>query len=181
MQNKAWVLVVVSLLGLAGEGRADAPRPPWVPRPVRPPIHLLQPPSTSVVVEVSDHTAGTRLQIPRKLLATLQAAAPGVGRETRWALTGLRFWALALALGAGLGFCGIRILRTRGPAAAAGLGLLLGAVLLAWPEPAAAIQPPPQPPNFGISGQVIVEVVESGDAIKLVLDKTRSWPIRFEP
>jgi hypothetical protein len=180
MRSMLCVLVVVWLLGLTVESRADV-APPWIRRSPRPPMHLLRPRTTPVVIEVSDHTAGTRLQIPRKLLATLQAAAPGAGRDTRWALAGVPFWALALTLGAGPGFCVIRVLRSRGPAAAVGLGLLLAAALLAWPEPASAIQPPPQPPSFGLSGQVTVEVVESGDAIKLVLDRKQSWPMRNEP
>jgi hypothetical protein len=90
-------------------------------------------------------------------------------------------WPVALTLGLVLAGCALRLARGRRPFALVGAGLLLAAVALNTQVSVSAHQPLPRIPDFEMSGQVVVEIVPEGDAIKLLLDKKHTWPTRYLP
>jgi hypothetical protein len=167
---------------IAAEARADVAGPFRPPRPQEFRGDQLpaapKPQVARVVIEASDRVPETRLQIPRKLLATLQADAQASGG---WGLRAVPLWPVALTLGLVLAGCALRLARGRRPFAFVGVGLLLVALALSTQESVSAHQPLPPIPNFKISGQIVVEIVPDGDAIKLLLDKKHTWPTRYVP
>ncbi|HYT90406.1 MAG TPA: hypothetical protein VEL76_17000 [Gemmataceae bacterium] len=181
MRRVVFALAVVVLPDLlAGAARADVPRPPWVPRPNPYAQRLPQPPVTRLVIETDGRAKETRLLIPRQLLPQLKTAALGGRNGDRQATAGLGFWAMALTLGVALACCGLRLVWPRRAFAAAGLTLVLAAVVLAGGEQAFARPCPAPIPDFTATGQVVVTVVEEGNAVRLVLAKNPTWPTRYE-
>jgi hypothetical protein len=182
MRRTLFALALVLLPHLmAGAARADVAPFPWM-RPQRPWERFAppSPPAVQLTVEVDARAKATRLLIPRKLLPTLRTASLGNERRERQAWGGIPVWATALTLSLAVGCCGLSLSRPRRICAAA-VPLLLAALLLMGREEAFAKQPLPPLPNFALTGQVVVEVVEEGSAVRLILDKNHTWPTRFGP
>src|SRR6267378_6205657 len=143
--------------------------------------------STAVLltVEVEDYTSDSRLQIPRKLIGAMRAAAEAEGgKEDRAVAGGSRLHtiiagvALSLALAlSGLWFVRHRV-RFRGQRFTVLLTatslLVVGGALWAdvagpgWrPRRDRFLGPPALPPA---SGRVVVEIVDKGDTVKLIVN-----------
>jgi hypothetical protein len=122
------------------------------------------------VVEVSEKVRETRLLIPRKLFSAWQADRPQASAAAP------PLWVAGVALGLSAAFGGLWLVR-RGRTLAAGMAVALvavGATLsLSGPVRAKARAQLPPVPNFTIADQVVVEVVEQGDSVRLILPKNR--------
>ena len=182
MRRGCCAAALALLAGLiASEARADLPGPFWMPRPQRPMRHFPATPKPQVAriaIEGSDQVGETRLQIPRKLLGTLQGNSQTWGS---WSLPNVPVWPVAITLGLVLGTCALRLARGRRRFAFVGVGLLLVSVALCDSVRVSANAPPPiglLSRSMKVSGQVIVEIVEEGDSVKLILDKKHTWSKR---
>jgi hypothetical protein len=175
----ALVVVLLSALVVSAVG-ANPVVPPGMPGTQRQRWEpVSQPPVARMVIEADAHAKATRVQVPRNLLPALKTAALGQ-KAADQAQSRFAFWVMALTLGVALTCCGLRLARPRRKYAAAGLALVLGAVLLVDQEQVVARQPLPPIPDFTVTGQVVVEVVDKGDAVRLILAKNQTWPTRYE-
>jgi hypothetical protein len=185
MRQIAFALALVALPHLtAGAARADAgffpfgigrPQRPWGPG--APPQ---SPPVVRLTVEVDPGAKATRLLIPRNLLPALKTAALSVGHGDAEARAGFPLWAVIVSLSLAVVCCCLRLTWPRRICAAA-CPLLVMMLLLTGREAALAKQPLPPLPNFALTGQVVVEVVEEGSAVRLILDKAHAWPAHYGP
>jgi hypothetical protein len=181
-------LPVLFLLGAltAAHGNEAAPQRPRRPEGERKEVLPRGARRVSLTVEVDDRVKEARLQIPANLLPP--AAPPARGADAGpWHLpTVVAGLALTLSLASG----GLWLLRrgtTRRVAAGAlllGLFALGGAALFAnAPILNVFERPPPKPPapqapptlllpaDVRLSPNIVVEVVEKGDGIKLIVNK----------
>ena len=169
-------------LFLAGLAQADLPGPRPRPRPA--PVQPLPPepkvPTYPLVLEVRADVAEAKLEIPRKMLGMLkgelqleEANPPAIAGTPR-----LHTIIAGSALALGLSFGGLWLVR-RGQVSGRTLGLVAGATLFlgigaavwadrapARPRPAPQINAPPRSPRMN---NVVIEVVDKGDAVKLVI------------
>lgn len=175
---KRWTYCAAALMlwGLAADAHANGPRPP-LPPPVNP--MLLGARNAELVVEVDENARDARLQIPMKLLAApprpVKLGADGGRIPTL--VAGL---ALTCAFVSG-GFWLVRRGRSRTLAAVLTLTLLAAGTTavvadIAVPKP---VKPPvlnpttpvALPADIKLSGKVVLEVVQFGDKIKLIVPK----------
>jgi len=179
---KTWLCAVaVVLLASATVVRADIPGPG--PRP-KPPVPAPQPvadKSVPLVIEVVDgKPAPAKLVIPKKLAGTMKAAidansdsavAENAPSRLPTVLAGV-FLMLSLA------FTGLWVVRSRGifggklaAGVLVGLGLLVAGTAIAWANKA----PPPLPPEKAANNhdRVIIEIVDQGETVKLILHKSQ--------
>jgi hypothetical protein len=181
-------LPVLFLLGAltAAHGNEAAPqRPPRLPAGERKEVLPRGAARVSLTVEVDDRVKEARLQIPANLLPAA-GAAPARGADAGpWHLpTVVAGVALTLALASG----GLWLLR-RGTARRVAAGaLLLGLFAMGGAALFADIPPgrgrpkrPPAPPgplptlllpaDVRLAPEIVVEVVEKGDGVKLIVNK----------
>jgi hypothetical protein len=180
MRRIAFALALLALPHLTADAaRADAaPFPFGIGRPQRPwgPGAPPSPPVVRLIVEVDAGAKATRLLIPRNLLPALKTAALSAGHgeaEVRFPL-----WAVIVSLSLAAVCCCLRLTWPRRICAAA-CPLLVLVVLFACREEALAKQPQPPLPNFALTGEVGVEVVDEGNSVRLILDKAHTWPTRY--
>ena len=162
------LLAAVLVLGFAVvEARANPIAPP--PKPPAPPVGVGVR-GAELIVEIDEAAKGPRLQIPVKLLNAQQRKDAGAGRLPTM-IAGL---ALTCAFVSG-GFWLVR----RGRARMLG-GLLVGLSMLAVTGSAvmtASEAPPPRttpvklPADLEFQGKIVLEIVPTGDKIKLVVPK----------
>jgi hypothetical protein len=183
-------LPVLFLLGAmaAAHGNEAAPPRERVPPRERKEVLPRGARRVSLTVEVDDRVKEMRLQIPANLLPPAAPAAPARGAGPLHLPTVVAGVALTLSLASG----GLWLLRRgtarRAAAAALLLGLftLGGAALFAnapilnntFARPLPNFQAPPGPlPNLllpadvRLSPNIVVEVVEKGDGVKLIVNK----------
>ena len=179
---KTWLCAVaVVLLASPAVVRADIPGPG--PRP-RPPVPAPQPAadkSVPMVIEVVDgKPAPAKLVIPKKFAGTMKAAidansdsavAENAPSRLPTVLAGV-FLMLSLA------FTGLWVVRSRGifggklvAGVLVGLGLLAAGTAAAWANRAPPRLPPE--PVADNSSRVIIEIVDQGETVKLILHKSQ--------
>jgi len=143
----------------------------------------IQNPNNAVpfVVEVDEKAKEARLQIPRKLLPNQRAALDNEEQDPRTGsgVSRLHTIVAGIALALALTLGGLWMVRQGGHFKGHGLALVLGALAflslggVVWANAAVPRDIPPAPEKVvlpeGVKGQVVVEVVEKGDAIKLIL------------
>jgi hypothetical protein len=132
------------------------------------------------VILTDDKVTETRLEVPKNLLASLRADAGVPNGDSRWAgLSSLQLVVAGLALTAALTLGGLWLVRSRNRPAGRTLIVLLavvtllGAAGIVW----ANVAPPPPPPKpvlpdgLLLSEKVTVDVVEKGDAVRLIVPR----------
>lgn len=169
---------------LVGSIQADGPLP-WFLRG-DPRARLLYeprvPPPVPAHIETCADGPQARLIIPRKLLDNVRPAwasiqAPG-DNASAWSK-------IVLPLGAGLALglvlIAFAMIKSRRLVTAAGLALILIATFaLSQKSRAHPIMPPPHPAIlFKMTGQVMVEVVEEGDAVRLIFNKNQGITTQY--
>jgi hypothetical protein len=175
-------LPVLFLLGaLTAHGNEAAPPRERVPPRGRKEVLPRGARRVSLTVEVDDRVKEMRLQIPANLLPPAAPAAPARGAGAWHLPTVVAGVALTLSLATG----GLWLLRRgttrRAAAGALLLGLFaLGGALLAdvpvrpRPRPPAPPGPLPTlllPADVKLSPNIVLEVVEKGDGVKLIVNK----------
>jgi hypothetical protein len=172
VRTATWFLAALLLLGGAA-ARADLIRPPKPdknpPKPVVP-----------VVILTDDKVTETHVEIPKSLLASLRAdAGEPDGDSRRAGLAPLQMIVAGLALTVAISLGGLWLVRYRNrPGGRTLVALLvvvtvLGAAGLVW----ANVAPPPPPPKPALpdgillSEKVTVDVVEKGDAVRLIVPR----------
>ncbi len=174
----AALLACVSLAGLTFGDVPPNPRPrPPVPAPPLPPEPKV--PTYPLVIEVSPNVAEAKLVIPRKMLGDLRGELPAdqANPITVAGRSRLHTVIAGAALALGLAFSGLWLVR-RGRGSGKTFGIALGAVCLlgvgaaVWadlapPRPRPGpVQAPMRSPRMN---NVLIEVVEKGDAVKLIV------------
>jgi hypothetical protein len=179
-------LPVLFLLGAMTAAHGNEAAPPRLPARERPEVLPRGARRATLTVEVDDRVKEARLQIPANLLPPAAPAAPARGADAGpWHLpTVVAGVALTLAFATG----GLWLLRrgTTRRVAAGGLLLALfalgGTALFAdIPGPGRGRPRPPAPPgplptlllpaDVRLSPNIVVEVVEKGDGVKLIVNK----------
>jgi hypothetical protein len=135
--------------------------------------------TAAVVVVVDDKAEAVRVQVPKKLLSQLQAAAPGEGSS--WAgVPRFHLMATGICLSLALGCGGFWLMRRSEKSAVRGLLMLLAAIVLlslsaavAWANAAVPFKPatPPLPPGIPLAEKATIEIVEQGEAITLIVPR----------
>jgi hypothetical protein len=176
------LLAVLAVVGAAAAVLANQAPPPALLRPQPPP------PTVPVGIVLDDKAREPTLELPRKLVSSLRAAADGADDGTRRA-EAAPVWRTVvggLALSSALALGGLWLVRSRGRGGPKALALLVAAVgilavgsSLLWadippfPRGRPAGGPPPRPivvPGIPLSEKVTVQVVD-GDAIRLIVSR----------
>jgi hypothetical protein len=173
VRNATWFLAALFLLGAAAATRADVAKPP---KPDKTPPKATVP----VVILTDDKVTETHLEVPKSLLASLRAdAGEPDGDSRRAGLAPLQLVVAGLALTVAISLGGLWLVRYRNRPGGRTLVVLLavvtvlGAAGLVW----ANIAPPPPPPKpvlpdgILLSEKVSVDVVEKGDAVRLIVPR----------
>jgi hypothetical protein len=168
MKQLIGVLTVLGLLACALPSvRANEAAPPRV-----------KPDNASAaapfVIVVDDGVKQPRLEIPRKVLSNLKAAADGQDGDTRHAalLPQLHTIIAGVALSLALTFGGLWLVRSR--RRATGAAVLVAALALAavggvlWANVPPPLPPTQLPAGIPLGDKATVQVVDEGDAIRLV-------------
>jgi hypothetical protein len=132
-------------------------------------------PTAAVVVVVDAKAEAARVQIPKKLLTQLQAAAPS---ESGWAgVSRFQLMAAGIFLALALGCGGFWLMRRSEKFAARGLLLMLAAIVLlslsaavAWGNAAYTFKQV-VPAGVPLADNATVEIVEQGGAITLIVPR----------
>jgi hypothetical protein len=127
-----------------------------------------------LTIEIDDKAKEPKLVIPRKLLGAW--GAPGKQERSELNLSPLHTAVVGIALTGALVFGGLWLVRSRGRFGGRGLALLVGSLVLlgagaaaVWAEPVPIPQPKPAP---AISfDKTSIEIVEQGDAVKLIVNR----------
>ena len=172
-------LGLATLFVLAGSLQANAP-PPLYPRKG---IDAPAPVKAPVYIETNPAGPQVRLVIPKKLLAhvTPWAANPGPADNlfARWN----KVLPLAAGLSLGLILVPIGLGKAKGRRLAVAIGMLLALTATCFLSQTSRAHPPiglpPPIPPFKLSGQVTVEVVEEGDAIRLIFNKNQGITTQY--
>ncbi|MBL8798701.1 MAG: hypothetical protein JNM56_32705 [Planctomycetia bacterium] len=178
---KNWLCAIAVVL-LTGHSVVRADIGPG-PRP-RPPIPAPQPAadkSVPMVIEVVDgKPAPAKLVIPKQFAGNMKAAIDANNGDAVAAHQPSRLPTVlaGLFLTLSLAFTGLWVVRSRGilggklaAVVLAVLGLLAAGGAVAWANKAPAPLPPERLANNG--DRVVIEIVEQGDAVKLVLHKSQ--------
>jgi hypothetical protein len=168
------------LLGVTTAALADlAPRFPWqrgggIERVMDGRVLRSSDPGVPVVVSVDEKATEARLIVPKRFLKSVAdltgegGPARAEARPFHWPIVGFLLPIGVALAGGGLWLLGVRPRVGRRGAVLLGLVLLGGVgATVAWGR----AQLPPIPPHPPLKGQVTVEVVEEGDAVKLVLPR----------
>jgi hypothetical protein len=177
-----WWLAAWLLVFPAGLVRADVPGPLFGPRKHHgPPIDVHPANAVPVVIEACDTITEPRLVVPRPLLARAKKLVP-----ERAVLPGPAPTVVAgLALTAALSAAGLCLARSKGRALtvvlALGVACAFGAgqaLLFADPPPPNLPPPPPLEVQFD---HTVVEVVERGTEVRLLLPRARLGELAGKP
>jgi hypothetical protein len=169
MKKLIGVLTVLSVLAAARtSARAnEAAPPPDKPSP---------PAAVPLVIVLDDSAKQPRLEIPRKVLSSLKASADGQegdGRRVE-ALPVLHTIVAGVALSLAFTLGGLWLVRSRRRFTGTGAALLLAALTLTvaggvlWANVPAPPPPRPADPGIPLADKATVQVVDQGDAIRLV-------------
>jgi hypothetical protein len=164
---------VMAVLGVLAWAVARTPANEAAPPPPKPDR---APSAVPFVIVVEDGAKEPRLEIPRQVLSTLRASGDGNEGDTRRAegLPRLHTIIGGLALALSLTLGGLWLVRSRRRFTGTGPALLLAAIAIATvggtllanlPPP---VEPKPTTPGVPLADQVAVQVVDHGDAIRLV-------------
>ena len=183
MRQLIRVLTVLGLLAyVLPSGRANEAPPPPTKRDNTPA-------AAPLVVVLDDGVQQPRLEIPRKVLSNLKAAADGQDEDTRRAeaLPRLHTIIAGVALSLSLTLGGLWLVRSRRRFSGAALLVAALALTAAGSVLGANVPAPPPPPSvpagIPLADKATVQVVDEGDAIRLVasrkqlagvMDKVRS-------
>jgi hypothetical protein len=175
---KVWSSAVLLLI-LAGNVRADVPGPR--PKPVPP-----NPNAVNFVIQFDDKVSEAKLVIPKQFLAPKAKADLGTDDGTGIAgASKIQTIMAGLCLALALGFGGLWMVRHRGQVSGRALGLLLGAVgflalsTTGWADFAPPVKkgtvpaPVPFPVPANLNGKVLIEVVEKGDTVRLIINRNQ--------
>jgi hypothetical protein len=130
-------------------------------------------PTYPLVVEAGPKVAEARLIIPKKMLGVLKGGLDGNSSDQRASLPALHTMIAGGALAVGLAFGGLWLVR-RGNAGSRSLAILIGAVAFlgigafVWADLAV-----PKPVMPAATDKVIIEVVDQGDEVKLIINKDK--------
>jgi hypothetical protein len=174
---RRWTWAVLALLALS----ASSPSARGNLRVFRPSEAPPGPHQVKLVLEVDDSVKEPRLQIPRALLRLFPAAQPRRGAGAWHLPTVVAGVALTLAFASG----GLWLLRRSPRTAAAALLLALfalgGAAL--WANAPVFQNAPAQAPDvlqlptgIRLPGKIVLEVVDGGDSVKLIVNKSMVVP-----
>lgn len=160
---KTWLPVLTGVLILAGPAFADRPAPPVKKDDGAVPL----------VIQVDMKAQQNKLLIPKEMLGKLKADA---GAEPK-SLAKLHTMVAGLSLALALAFGGVWMMKHRGQTGGRALALLVGAVTalliggaaMVWADVAPRSQPFPVPGP--VNSNVIIEVVEKGTEIKLIITR----------
>jgi hypothetical protein len=181
-----FVLSLVALLLLAATHLCLANEaPPLPPRKAPPPAQT----SAPLVVAFDDAAREPRLEIPRAILGRLRASADDGADDGTRRVQGVSPWHTILggiAISSALVLGGLWLVRSRSRTGAKAAGLLLAAAAvltisgsLLWADipPFGRGRPVPPPAaekivaGIPLSDKVTIEVVDNGEAIRLVVSK----------
>jgi hypothetical protein len=161
---RAWLIAALLLaFAFAPFARADrAPPPP-------------KEPTFPLVIEAGPKVAEAKLVIPKKMLGTLKGALDSEGTDRYGStLSPVHTIVAGAALALALTFGGLWLAR-KGPGGSRSLGFLIGAVAflgigaLAFAD----LRPAPRPVDSPRWDKVVIEVVDTGDEVKLVVNKAK--------
>lgn len=163
---KRWLPVLAGLL---------IATPVWGDR--APPARVAAPPQNGapLVIQVDPTAQQARLMIPKEMLAKLRADA---GAEPKSGFAGLHTVVAGLSLAMALAFSGLWLARHRGQfggkalvlIVGAGTSLLVGGAAMVWADVAPRPRPP-QPVPAVANGNVIIDVVDKGTEVKLIITR----------
>ncbi len=172
-RNRLSNLVVASLFLLPGVSTA------WADIPPRPPVLPPGKQAHPISVQTDINSEFSVLRIPRAFLPQGKGPQANVPLLERFDATRSIVAALALSLGV-VGMLFLRKRRIGGVAAlVVATSVLTGVTVELW---ANAPAPPPMVLNTPFQGDVIVEVVEQGPVVSLVIGtKAKSRGNRFQP
>jgi len=160
---KTWPIAFLFLaIAFSPLARADV----GPPRPKEPAFPL--------VIEADPKVAEAKLIIPKKMLGTLKGALDSEGADRYGSTVSPAHTIIAgAALALALTFGGLWLVR-KGPGGARSLSLLIGAVtFLGIGALAFANSGPPRPIEKPRWDKVVIEVVDNGDEVKLVVNKAK--------
>jgi hypothetical protein len=184
-KNLQWGSGLATLFLIVSSIQANAPAPVFLRRDARmdPRNYSPAPANPPVHIETSADGPQVRLVIPKKLLAQMPAGTaiqgPADNLFARWNKV------LPLAAGLALGLILVPIVlgKVKGRRLAAAIGLLLALTATYFPSQTSRAHPPiglpPPIPPFKLTGQVTVEVVEEGDAIRLIFNKNQGITTQY--
>lgn len=174
--------IVLALFGVVSVVQADIPGPGPRPKPPVPAPPVVADKSVPLVYEMADGNGPAKLIIPKKFAGQMKAAidlhsTDAVAENSPSRMPGIL---AGLFLTLSLAFSGLWLVRSRGLVSGRTVAMILvGVAMLAmgsalvWANGAAPgvfARPAVQPAN---GDRIIIEIVEQGDAVKMILPKNR--------
>jgi hypothetical protein len=184
--------ILLALLGLASLAQADIPSPRPKPAPPAPVIDKNDK-SVPLTFETVEGNGPTRVIIPKKFAGPMKAAGldthstDAIAEQPRSRMPAIL---AGLFLTLSLTFTGLWLVRSRGLVGPRTVAIILAGVAMLGLGTAlvCANAPAPRPalpaPIADNGDRVIIEVVEQGDAVKVIIAKSRvqklaGLPVRF--
>ena len=160
---RTWSLLAAALVLVLG-------RPVLADLPVGP---LPSPNAKPFVIEADPNAKEAKLTIPREMLGKMKASAEQGNEDEAYASSARTHTIIAgVALTMALAFSGLWLVR-RTPGGSRNLALLIGALGFLGISGALYANKAAPKPAIDLTNFVIIEVVDKGDAVKLVVNKDK--------